>query len=269
MENTVSRGSKLPIANIGDLKEMGKMIAQSGFIGKINPAQGFVIACILHQTGQSINEFIETYHLVGSSISMRADTMVANLLKLGGEYKINERSGDKAEVWMKYRTAEMTFSLTKEDVFQEPFAYAGKPSEQKDQLKKNFNQRRLKDKYATPRSRMQMLWARVVSDAVRTVCPEANQGHYTPEEVEDFTPDENPSHQNDQPKPLQQEPAEEMTVQFCPIPGPMLGRKWADMDEETLKKALNIKHETMTDAHYTEIKKQIQLKEDENDDNKS
>jgi hypothetical protein len=35
---------------------------------------------------------------------------------------------------------------------------------------------------------MQMLWARVVSDAVRTVCPLANRGNYTPEEIEDIEP---------------------------------------------------------------------------------
>ena len=44
----------------------------------------------------------------------------------------------------------------------------------------------LKDNWSTPRRRMQMMWARAVSDGVRTVCPLATRGHYTPEEAVDF-----------------------------------------------------------------------------------
>ena len=43
-----------------------------------------------------------------------------------------------------------------------------------------------KDNWATPRSRMQMLWARVVSDGVRTMAPEICSGIYTPEETADI-----------------------------------------------------------------------------------
>ena len=45
---------------------------------------------------------------------------------------------------------------------------------------------RIKAKYATPRSRMQMLWARLISDSIRIVAPEIITGVYVPEEVDDF-----------------------------------------------------------------------------------
>jgi hypothetical protein len=46
---------------------------------------------------------------------------------------------------------------------------------------------RIKDNYATPRARMQMLWARTVSDGVRSICPGATRRRYTPTEIADFT----------------------------------------------------------------------------------
>jgi hypothetical protein len=65
-----------------------------------------------------------------------------------------------------------TESLSWEDVQQERYIYAKDGS--------------LKDNWATPRGRRQMLWARVISEAVRTLAPEIVAGTYTPEETHDF-----------------------------------------------------------------------------------
>ncbi len=253
MEN---RASKLPIQSIDDLKEMGKLIALSKMGGDLNPAMGFAIACICHQTGQSLNEFFETYHVLGGRLSMRADKMLANLLEAGGEFKIIARTPDRAAIFVKYGKAEGEFSITKQEALEEPFVYRGGPLAQMEELKKPLEKRALKDKYATPRSLMQMLWSRVVSDAVRSVCPKANQGYYTPEEVEDFTP----VHGNaPSPRPQPIEPAE-TTNEVCPIPGKMLGRRWDAMDAKTLQYALDSKHPALTDAHLAIIRQTLKTK---------
>jgi hypothetical protein len=44
----------------------------------------------------------------------------------------------------------------------------------------------LKSKYATPRSRKTMLWARVISEGIKAIAPEVNFGQYTTEELEDI-----------------------------------------------------------------------------------
>ncbi len=261
----MKRGAKsLPVTSIEDLKKIGTELSRSKMIGNVNPAQGFVIACICHQTGQSFNEYAETYHVVGDRPSMRADTMLANLLDLGGEYKILERSPDRAALWMKYRNAETEMEITAEEIYAEPVAYKGGPTAQMEELKKPFEKRRLKDKYATPRSRMQMLWARLISDAVRAVCPQANRGQYTPEEVEDFDPGI-PSHTSHvtaepaEPEPLETPP---YTAEYCPVPGSLLGKRWADMDVETLTFAANeLEHESLTDEHRQEIAKALHEKQ--------
>jgi len=240
--NKVSRASKLPITSINDLKEIGKSFSQAKTFGELNPAQGFIIACNCHQTGMSFNEFSETYHVVSGRISMRADTMLARLLELGGSYQIRERSSERACILVRFGGNEYELAFTAEDAYAEPFAYCGGPLKQAEELRKPFKQRRLKDKYATPRSRMQMLWARVVSDAVRTVCPKACQGYYTPEEVEDF---DAPAARANEPVPFVPAEAEpvaeagaETEFDFCPVAGPLLGQRWADMDLETLQYAL-------------------------------
>ena len=164
----------LPVQSIGDFFEMGKLIAQCNMLGVKNPAEGFIVATTCHQKRMSFLEFGETYHLIGGNLSMRADAMLARLLQFGGEYEILERSENAASLRAEFGKAKSVFSFTWEEAQKERFPY-GKDG------------KTLKDNWSTPRGRKQMLWARCVSDAVRTVCPLANKGTYTPEEVRDFT----------------------------------------------------------------------------------
>jgi len=255
----VNKATKLPVNSIDDLKAIGQILSTSKMLGAINPAQGFVIACICHQTGISYNEYGETYHILGSTPSMRADTMLANMVTLGGEYEMLERTPTCASIRCKYGITEGTFTFTAEEAYAEPIAYKGGPKDQARELKKPFASRNLKDKYSTPRSLMQMLWARVLSDAVRTVCPKANKGTYTPEEVEDFD--------HSDAAPQSSEPTKPTPVVFtadrCPIPGKMLGKLWSDMDGTFLKAALdNLDKYKLTEEHRAEIEKAAKATEE-------
>ena len=50
-----------------------------------------------------------------------------------------------------------------------------------------MEKREIKDNWSTPIDREAMMWARVVSESLRRVCPEIYAGIYAPEEIEDFT----------------------------------------------------------------------------------
>ena len=79
------------------------------------------------------------------------------------------------------------FRLTWQEALAEPFVYEGKEGDIVAKLLNGKTQDlRIKAKYATPRSRMQMLWARLISDSIRIVAPEIITGVYVPEEVDDF-----------------------------------------------------------------------------------
>jgi len=185
MSTDLVRTTAMPVRCMDDLTAAGKLLAQSGMFGISKEADGFVIAATCHQQGMSLLEFRETYHIIHGTPSMRTDTMLARLVDHGGEYEILSRTPDRAAIRATCGKASGEFELTWEQAQLEPFVYAGKEGDVVAALASG-QRPPLKDKYATPRSRMQMIWARVVSDAVRAVCPQACKGTYTPEEVSDY-----------------------------------------------------------------------------------
>lgn len=168
---------RLPVQSMQDIVAAGHLVAQSGMLGVTNPAEGFIVVATCIQEGMSLLKFSERYNVICGRCSMKAEAMLANLLDLGGSYKVISRTAESAAIEVKYRDASYTARLDWTDAQKETY------TRQKDG-------RTLKDNWSTPRRRMQMLWARVVSDGVRVVCPLATRGTYTPEEVMDFEPRE-------------------------------------------------------------------------------
>jgi hypothetical protein len=169
-------------------KQLGAAICESKVFGCSNAGQGEVLAweCLVLRIPPL--RLAQTYHLIMGKLTMRADAMLAGLVERGGAYVVKVRTPDAAAIEIDYRGQKQLFSLTWEEAKKEPFAYEeqdGKVVEmwaETDPKKKK--EPTLKTKYSTPRARMQMLWARVVSDGVRTMAPEVNSGRYTPEEFD-------------------------------------------------------------------------------------
>lgn len=154
------------------IKMLGGAIAKSRMFGCETPEQGMIMAweCLTRRLAPL--SLKETYHLIntskGASLTMRADAMLAGFLFLGGRHRVIERSEDRAAIELAKADGEtQMFSCT----FAE--AQAAGFTEGKDGTKDNWN---------SPRQRMQMLWARVVSDGVRTMDPRVCAGKYTPED---------------------------------------------------------------------------------------
>ena len=263
---------QMPVAVMADLTQAGQLIAQAGILGASNPAEGFIIATTCHQEGMSLLKFGETYHVFNGKISMRSDAMLARFNDLGGTHRVMSRTADRASIEMTYDGHTEAFTLTWKEAQQEPFVYKGGPKAQLAELKKSLEKRIFKDKYATPRSRMQMLWARVVSDAVRCTCPQANQGSYAPEEVEDFSNDSRGNVTTSEPVPIDAAdvgarvhdvlnadvsyPSTDVDdPNVCPMGGEGYeGRKWEAMVDSVLEMALESNDEKMTGAHANVVK---------------
>jgi hypothetical protein len=148
-----------------------------------------MVMAVCQQTGMSLLDFQSRYHVRQGRISMQAHAMLAEFVSRGGTFKMVERSPNRACIVLTKDGNEYISELSWADALQEPFIYAGNETDQLRELSKPLDQRKLKAKYQTPRSRMQMLWARVISDGVGTLDPGARQA-YTPEETEDFQPDQ-------------------------------------------------------------------------------
>ena len=166
----------MPIATMGEMYEIGKLLAQTQLFGTSNPAEGFVIAAMCQQEGLSYMSYMQTYHMIKGKVSKRADKIQADFMKMGGELEIVQKDEKGSVIKLSFKHIKYTSSCIWEEIKGEPFV----------STKDKNGQTVFKEKYATPRSRMQMMWARAISDGVRTVCPEAVAGFYTPEETDDF-----------------------------------------------------------------------------------
>lgn len=155
----------------GFILAMGKMFAESGLFGCKNIPQGVVLAMHCVIKGISPLVIMQKYHLIDGKLSMRADAMLAGLLAEDCDYTIISRTSEKAEIEIEGRSGKQRFSLTWEEAQKEPFTKTKDGS--------------IKHNWATPRSRMQMLWARVCSDGVRVMAPQVVCGVYAPEELSD------------------------------------------------------------------------------------
>lgn len=154
------------------ITKIGELFAKSGMFGCERVEQGQVIAMAALTEGKTPIQLLREYHIIEGRLSDRADSMLAKFRAAGGKHKILVRTAEKASVELIMDGTNYTSSLTWDEVKEEPFVKS------KDGLKKNWR---------TPRARMQSLWARVISDGVRTVAPEIVAGIFTPEEITDDT----------------------------------------------------------------------------------
>ena len=257
---TVHTKSKLPIVSAADIAWYGQTISQTKMFGDINPAEGSAIIMMCYQEGWTLYEFATTFDWMHGRASKKTDAMIADFELRGGKREIIERSSERAAVKLSYNGKNYESALTWEECKKEPFVYAGRQETILAALKAGDTSRLgIKDKYATPRSRMQMLWARVHSDGIRVVCPESVKGNYTPEEVGDFAEDPQPSVSYTQPI------APPPPATFCPAGNPnWVGKRWDDetvFSTDILRQALAVQHPTFTDAMKDYIRSIIAKRE--------
>lgn len=159
------------------INKFGGAIYRSRMFGCGTIEQGQVLAMACYCERMNPIQLTRTYHIIGGSITMKSEAMLAQLRLRGGSHEILSRTPEKAGIRLTTGTGRgrqtHEFWFAWEEAQKEPFVKDSRGG--------------YKTNWATPRSRMQMLWARVVSDGVRAMMPEINSGLYTPEEADDFT----------------------------------------------------------------------------------
>lgn len=168
------------------IDQLGKAIFNSQMFGAENIYQGQILALECAAKRIPPMTLTERYYIIHGRLTMKSDAMLADLRAQGGWHRIVERNSERAAIEITLDGQTCLFSISWAEAQQEPFIYVGKESTVIQKLESGkADQLTLKNKYATPRSRSQMLWARVVSDGVRAMAPEVIAGHYTPEEISD------------------------------------------------------------------------------------
>lgn len=228
----------LPITTMQDLVIAGELIARTKLFGDVNPADGFIIASACYQEGETLIEFASTYNYMNGRFSKKTDAILVALYNLGGKHRIIERTSDVAKAELTYKDNVYISEVSFDALRNEPFIYAGREADVVKTIAAGQQAKlTVKAKYSTERARMQMLWARCISDGVRVVCPAACMGIYTPEEVSDFVDEPSPAVRADMeiavPAPA---PA---SIEICPI-GQFAGQRWDEMDSSILAMAADI-----------------------------
>ena len=230
------------------MQTLGQVLAASNLFGKRNPAEGLAIVAMCQQKRISWLDFMQNFHMIQGVVSKKTDAILADLHRIGGENCPICRTSEKAECHFKCGKAEYTSTITWQDCLAEPFVYVGKENDVLAMLQRG-QKPPLKAKYSTPRARMQMLWARCVSDGVRVVAPECVQGIYTPEETSDFVEvSATPASSHSTPSTTAQgvaSPSPLADPNVCPC-GPLMGKPWADMETKMLQLALSTPNPEIT-----------------------
>lgn len=231
------------------MQTLGQVLAQSNLFGKRNPAEGLAIVAMCQQKRISWLDFMQNFHMIQGVVTKRTDAIIADFHRMGGTHRVLSRTADKAECYFKIGDTDYTSTITWQDCLAEPFVYVGAEKDVVPMLLRG-QKPPLKAKYSTPRARMQMLWARCVSDGVRVVAPECVQGIYTPEETSDFV--EVPCTPASlttgiaTPAPAACSSVREaqgvaspspLSVEVCPC-GPLMGKRWDSLDTPVLQQAL-------------------------------
>lgn len=179
-ENRIMGNDLALINKIQDPLEFCRAMAPAAerICGAKTVEEGMAINLICLQEGISYMDFNRKYHLIKGKPSMKYDAMLALFKSHGGKYVILERTPERAairwEIDGNVQEWEYTWETAKQD------RWPWKDPKTKDELK---------DNWSTPSDRKNMLFARLVSDSLRVLCPEVAGGIYTPEEVSDIVAD--------------------------------------------------------------------------------
>lgn len=145
--------------------------------------QGAAVALTCLCEGLTPVDYRRRYHTIDGKPTMRADAMLAEFrLNHGGDYEIVSRTADLAAInLIDRKNRSYPFSFSWEECLQSRWPWKSGKGPGDNPVND------IKTNYSTPIDRRNMLWARLVSDSIRAVCPELSAGVYTPEEAEDMT----------------------------------------------------------------------------------
>ena len=163
--------NQIAVIPVSDVERMAVAVAKSGLFGVNTPDQALALMLVAQSEGRHPASAAKEYHIIKGRPSLKADAMLARFQQAGGSVNWDERTDVKVSATFSHpQGGTVPITWTIEDAKRAGLANG-------DNWKKY------------PR---QMLSARVISEGVRAVYPSVVSGLYTPEEVQDFTPETKP-----------------------------------------------------------------------------
>lgn len=172
--------------------QYAKIVHYSQMFGTKSEYEAAIIVTMCFQENISFMQFKRDFHFYIGNVTKKADAMLASFQADGGKKKIIQADENKVIIDFEINGEKYKGVADWEKLQHEPFTHANKDANGKFYAPNvPLANRLVKDNYATPVKRGQMLFARCVSDSLRRIWPKACGGYYTPEEVSDFSDDDN------------------------------------------------------------------------------
>lgn len=171
---------------VADLEKMAHAFAKSKLFGAKTPEEALSLMLIAQAEGMHPASAARDYHIIEGKASKKAEAMLRDFLKVGGRVEwhgLDDQHADATFSHPQGGTVRISWDMKRVEAAQI----------------KNMG---MYKKYPRP-----MLRSRVVSEGVRTVCPLATGGMYTPEEAVDPTEDVVIVEEVRRPQPKSGEPA--------------------------------------------------------------
>lgn len=180
------------IIDFNTVCQYARIVHYSQMFGTKSEYEAAIIVAMCFQENISFMQFKRDFHFYMGNITKKADAMLASFQADGGKKKIIQADENKVIIDFEINGEKYQGVADWEKLQHEPFTHANKDANGKFYAPNvPLVNRLVKDNYATPIKRGQMLFARCVSDSLRRIWPKACGGYYTPEEVGDFAEDDN------------------------------------------------------------------------------
>lgn len=152
------------IIPVADLEKMAVAFSKSKLFGAKTPEEALSLMLIAQAEGMHPASAARDYHIIEGKASKKAEAMLRDFLKVGGKVDWHALDDTHADATFSHPaggTVRITWDMKRVEAAQ-------------------IKNMAMYKKYPRP-----MLRSRVVSEGVRTVCPLATGGMYTPEETID------------------------------------------------------------------------------------
>ena len=157
------------LMTIPEMKEVATALVKSQLFGLPTAEAALTLMLLCQAEGLHPMQAVKRYHIIKGRPAMRADAMLAEFQRQGGRVEWQDRTDEKVSAYFSHdASGKCLFSWTIE-------------------MAKRAG---LTDNPTWKKFPRQMLTARVISEACRTMLPGVVCGIYTPEEIQDF--DEQP-----------------------------------------------------------------------------
>lgn len=171
--------------------QYAKIVHYSQMFNTKNEYEAAIIVAMCFQENISFMQFKRDFHFIMGNVSKKADAMLTSFQADGGKKKIIQADENKVIIDFEINGEKYQGVADWEKLQNEPFTRSTKDANGKFYAPNvPLANRLIKENYATPIKRGQMLFARCVSDSLRRIYPKACGGYYTPEEVSDFANDD-------------------------------------------------------------------------------